>query len=610
MAVFHTGALFSSMEEARDLINRSVLDKGESYKVLCSNKKSHVLCCRGPRGEEGCKFYISATLIKSQDIRIGTVRPHSCNPRMHYKFKQLQSTWYLMPHHRTSVNANRDITTAQIKANEKERFGNDIGYMAAYRTREKLRQEIESKEEDDFPRIWTYGQLLHDQTTSHQSNYFELDQEKFGLRDDQPETHRFYRCFTAPAATRVAFQHLRPFIAMDACHTMSRYRLTLMIATMIDGNGQIIPMCWALVPKESYSHWVWFLKHMTEAFNTEHFEISQLERLVIMSDREKGLAKAVDEVLPCAKHSHCCQHIAANIQSRFGVACRKLFWTAAYARTKAEFDAAIDGVLKESRPAAAYLRSIPAETWATYAFPLPRYGHITSNIVESLNGTWKHLRHLPPLRLLAGIWSSVMETFCERRERLQTSIDLTSQAKAGFESRYEKSRRYRAIPADDTIVQVIDEDGKDWIVDLESRCCTCLMFQEHGGPCGHAIIAARARKVDPYALFSNAFTFLTYRYTYQASMRPVSIRGLEPGPGCLPPLISRKRGRPKTTRVRKRERHQKKKTKCSNSWCRQEGHNRRSCRTTNNNGVLALGEESNPVEEEGEEEAIVVELPI
>ena len=146
-------------------------------------------------------------------------------------------------------------------------------------------------------------------------------------------------------------------------------------------------MCWALVPKESYSHWVWFLNHMRQSFNTEHFEIDQLEKLVIMSDREKGLNKAVSEALPNAKHSHCCQHIAANVQSRFGITCRKLFWSAVYARTKAEFDTAIDAMLKDSRPAAAYLRSIPAETWATYAFPLPRYGHITSNIVESLNGT-------------------------------------------------------------------------------------------------------------------------------------------------------------------------------------------------------------------------------
>jgi hypothetical protein len=40
--------------------------------------------------------------------------------------------------------------TAQIKANEKERFGNNISYMAAYRTREKLQEDIEGKEEGDF----------------------------------------------------------------------------------------------------------------------------------------------------------------------------------------------------------------------------------------------------------------------------------------------------------------------------------------------------------------------------------------------------------------------------------------------------------------------------
>jgi hypothetical protein len=78
----------------------------------------------------------------------------------------------------------------------------------------------------------------------------------------------------------------------------------------------------------------------------------------------------------------------------------------------------MDNILKESRPPAAYVRSIPAETGVTYAFPLLRYGHITSNIVESLNGTWKHLRHLRLLHLLGSIWSSVMQASCERIERV------------------------------------------------------------------------------------------------------------------------------------------------------------------------------------------------
>jgi hypothetical protein len=36
-------------------------------------------------------------------------------------------------------------------------------------------------------------------------------------------------------------------------------------------------------------------------------------------------------------------------------------------------------------------------------------------------------------------------------------------------------------------------------------------------------------------------------------MHPVIVRDLEPGPGCLPTLISKKRGRPQTTRIRKEE---------------------------------------------------------
>jgi hypothetical protein len=55
--------------------------------------------------------------------------------------------------------------------------------MAAYRTQEKLQEEIEGKEEDDFPCIWTYRQLLHDQVAqNYQSNYFELDQECLGYK--------------------------------------------------------------------------------------------------------------------------------------------------------------------------------------------------------------------------------------------------------------------------------------------------------------------------------------------------------------------------------------------------------------------------------------------
>jgi hypothetical protein len=137
------------------------------------------------------------------------------------------------------------------------------------------------------------------------------------------------------------------------------------------------------------------------------------------------------------------------------------------------------------------------------------------------------------------------------------------------------------------------------------------IFQEHGGPCTHAIMAARAQTLDPYTLFSDVFTLSTYRYTYQTSMHPVIVRDLEPGPGYLPPLISKKRGRLNTSRIRKQEMPQKKRTKCSYSRYRQEGHNKRSCRTANDNMALEQGEDSDPeVEAEEVSEAIIAGVPI
>ena len=51
-------------------------------------------------------------------------------------------------------------------------------------------------------------------------------------------------------------------------------------------------------------------------------------------------------------------------------------------------------------------------------------------------------------------------------------------------------------------------------------------------------------------------------------------------PSLLPPLVVRKRGRPRVRRIRKRERYQDGQRKCGNSWCRQLGHNTRTCDTT------------------------------
>jgi hypothetical protein len=89
-----------------------------------------------------------------------------------------------------------------------------------------------------------------------------------------------------------------------------------MIGVGIDGNNQVVPLCWAICQKEDYNNWRWFLRCLRSAYGGMHGPLATRKDLVIMSDREKCLDIAVEEMLPSASHSHCEHHIAANIQAK------------------------------------------------------------------------------------------------------------------------------------------------------------------------------------------------------------------------------------------------------------------------------------------------------
>jgi hypothetical protein len=76
--------LFSSIKDARDAINRHVLDKGESYRVYKSDGRRYIIICKDPV----CKFRIRASLLKKKGVVITILIPYSCSPASHYKNKQ------------------------------------------------------------------------------------------------------------------------------------------------------------------------------------------------------------------------------------------------------------------------------------------------------------------------------------------------------------------------------------------------------------------------------------------------------------------------------------------------------------------------------------------
>jgi cytochrome c553 len=546
---------FESIKAARDAITRFVLDKGESFHVEKSDKKRFLILCK-----ERCGFRILASKSSVGVVSITVFKPHTCSPRVHYNNPRAHGVSYLIEHHRASIINNQNITAAQIRSDERLRFSNTISYRQAYRTIQAVLTEMYGDEAESFAKFPAYAERFQ---AADPDNYCKIKKHK--------ETGNFQAAFFAPVGLRHAHMSMRSFIGIDGTHTGSRFRMTLLIAGGIDANGETLPLAWALVPIECSSWWSWFMKHLKQAFN-----LLKAKGFIIMSDREKGLPGVLDEVLPDAVQGYCCQHIADNVQTKFGITYRPLFWTCARAKTKAEFDLAFKAIWDLSVNAATYINTIPHKFWTRYCFPEPRAGVDTNNIIESINSAWADIRRLPPLQMMDAIYTLLMKTVHDRYRRPQRTTTIADAPLTKFNDRLKSSKRYQVFESGNGIYQVqIPNSGRKVIVNLKKRYCDCGNFQEYLSPCAHAIVACRYEAEDPYDYMDWIYSVEAYRKTYSRFLLPVNIDNLPSEDGVLPPVYQKQRGRPPTKRIRKGA-WKRKATHCSN--CHGTDHNIRKCR--------------------------------
>jgi hypothetical protein len=556
------GDRFESLDAARNAVKAFVLDQGESFTTVASDKKRYIIRCK----DKACEFRIRATLHKKASetpTSITRLIPHSCSPAVHYKSKQSQSVEYLAAHHRASVIDNRNITVAQIRSNERLQFNSEISYKQAYRTKQALLRELDGDEDEAFAKIPALCQRIQ---AADKDNYVVT-------KWSNGNSGKFEAIFVAPVSTRHAQWYLRPFIGLDSAHTKSKYRMQLFIACSVDANDRALPLAWALVPIENKYWWTWFCMHLKNAFNIEG-----KEGFVIMSDREKGLTPAVEEVFSQAKHSYCCQHIADNVAVSFGNKCRPFFWRCARAKTSDAFFDALKALYKESSSAGQYIEHLEHTTWTRYAFPFPRYGHDTNNVNESINNAWLDIRRLPPLQMIDAIYTYLMKTVHDRNKEPQRSTELADVPLAKFNERLRSSRRFRVFESGDGIYQVqIPDTGVKYVTNLRKRECSCTYFWDYSSPCTHAITALRYEAEDPFLHFAQCYYVKTLHKTYERFLVPFSIQDLPSSIGCYPPEYKKQPGRPRTKRIRKGA-SKRKPTTCGN--CGQKGqHNKRTCRS-------------------------------
>jgi transposase-like protein len=140
-----------------------------------------------------------------------------------------------------------------------------------------------------------------------------------------------------------------------------------------------------------------------------------LEGLVVSSDMQKRLIKAVSQVYPLVEHRKYMRHRYGNFKKHFS---RDLFkfglW--AVARSPRKFERIIVEMEQICPVTTQYLRDEYSKLWSRSQFePTTKCDYITNNIFKIFNSWIFEERHKPVLNLLDSIQKKIMMRFHERR---------------------------------------------------------------------------------------------------------------------------------------------------------------------------------------------------
>ena len=430
---------------------------------------------------------------------------------------------------------------------------------------------------------------------------------------ERNEQNQFQRLFVMLGqrvkAANAAIIH--NMFGIDAAHMKHRkYNGQLLLFVGRDGANRNLVLACALVPSENKENYLWFLENIKQAagINTR----LNREENVIISDRDKGIAGALGEALEKVHQTKCFKHIMRNCRAAMAKKRapqlgfhESVAWAACSAETEAEFEEKMTTIGAISPEAASFLRSTDPTCWAL-AFN-SKNGHVlnnvfTSNFVESENSKWKPRRFMAPLACTLDYLRAESTMQFERVGEAQAQEHAGKFIHANIMKLYDEQRRLARTGytvrqnSEHTATVVSTQRGdvapRERFVDLNTRSCSCLFWQQRGIPCRHAIVFAQRKQgydwsADSASWYESAFwpVYRTSNVGNTYNFEPIHLPPMENlvlDGRTLPPPVVTQRGAPRKRRFRSagggqggRAGKAKKARHCA--ICGSEAHNKRTC---------------------------------
>ncbi|XP_049388861.1 uncharacterized protein LOC125853229 [Solanum stenotomum] len=146
---------------------------------------------------------------------------------------------------------------------------------------------------------------------------------------------------------------------------------------------------------------------------------------------------------------------------------------------------------------------------------------MTSNIAESLNNINRIARRLPVISLLEFMRVTVQRWIHKHNdEAAKTKSELTKKYDFLLQKSIALSSSMRVIPSI-VDMHVIVDGPKKYIVNLNTKMCSCGRFQNDEIPCGHGMAVLRYRRLHETEFCSTFYSLKNFQDAYVILVEPI-----------------------------------------------------------------------------------------
>ncbi|XP_057809117.1 uncharacterized protein LOC131023590 [Salvia miltiorrhiza] len=538
------GMRFENGWQTRDALTQCGIENGWYLRFKRVSATLMEAKCSAP-----CQWRCYGSTTKGTGVfKIKTVRgteTHKTCPR--YMNNKLVTAPWIAKQYLNVFRARPGMTVLDLKEDILHRYSVNVTKARLYNGRALALQKLSGSVEQHYSHMRRYIAELQ-----------RVDREgRFQLRVGDGGVFR--GLYVGFSALRKGFSYgCRPIIGLDGAFLKTHLGWILLCAIAKDGNNQMFPISWAVVEVENQENWSWFLEILLEELH-----ITDGNGFTFISDQQK-------------------QHKGGTLKNLFWKACRSTYieeYKAALEEMKQESEAAHDNFIERG----------PQKFCKAFISLSPISDMIDNNVSETFNGYVVNARGKLIIDMLEDIRCSLMARQFKKLSILDNWNDtICPQVRKKLESLKVHSRNCQVHPAMGGKFEVHHHEDK-FVVVLESKTCTCRVWDSTGIPCVHAVSALAFLKQDPAAYIHEYFSVERYKMAYAFGLEPLNGKKMWPdaeGYTVLPPHIRRMPGRPKLKRkrdsdeVNPNDTNKLKKNGVTMTCrrCMQPGHNTRTCK--------------------------------